>query len=56
MPFKVVKTKDGYRLYNLDKKQYAKKTFKTRQAAINMKNNYMRYDARKNKGKNKTLI
>jgi hypothetical protein len=51
MPFRVDKTKDGYRLYNLEKKQYAKRTFKTRQAAINMKNNYMRYDARKKKKK-----
>ena len=49
MPFRVDKTKDGYKLYNLDKKRYAKKTFKTRQSAVNMKNTYMKYDKRKNK-------
>ena len=47
MPFKVVKVKEGYKLYNLDKKKYAKKTFKSRQSAVNMKNAYMKYDKRK---------
>jgi hypothetical protein len=49
MPFKVTKVKDGYKLYNLDKKQYAKRTFKTRQAAVNMKKTYMNYDKKKKK-------
>ena len=49
MPFKVTKVKDGYKLYNLDKKQYAKRTFKTRQAAYNMKRTYMNYDKKKKK-------
>jgi hypothetical protein len=46
MPFKIVAVKDGYKLYNLEKKQYAKRTFKTKAAAINMKRTYMRYDKR----------
>lgn len=49
MPFRVDKVKGGYKLYNLDKKRYAKRTFKTRQAAINMKKTYMNYDKVKNK-------
>ena len=48
MPFKVTGNKnDGYRLYNLDKKTYAKRTFKTREAANNMKRTYMNYDKKK---------
>ena len=47
MPFRVEKTDKGYRLYNLDKKTYAKRTFKTRQAAVNMKKTYMNYDKKK---------
>jgi hypothetical protein len=49
MPFRVEKTDKGYRLYNLEKKTYAKRTFKTRQAAVNMKNTYMKYDKTKKK-------
>ena len=56
MPFRIDKKPSGYKLYNLDKKRYAKPTFKTRQAAVNMKKTYMKYDARmqstpKGKGK-----
>ena len=47
MPFRVDKTDKGYRLYNLEKKTYAKRTFKTRQAAVNMKKTYMNYDKKK---------
>jgi hypothetical protein len=47
MPFRIDKVKDGYRLYNLDKKTYAKRTFKTRKAALNMKKTYMNYDKKK---------
>jgi len=47
MPFKVVKVGTKYKLYNLDKKQYAKKTFNSREAANNMKRTYMSYDKRK---------
>jgi hypothetical protein len=49
MPFQVKKVKNGYRLYNLDKKQFTKKTFKTRESANNMKRNYMNYDKTKKK-------
>ena len=44
MPFRVDKVKEGYKLYNLEKKQYAKRTFKTKASAINMRRTYMRYD------------
>jgi len=50
MPFKTVKTKSGnYKLYNLDKKKYAKPTFKTKESANNMKAVYMKYDSTKKK-------
>jgi hypothetical protein len=49
MPFRIDKTDKGYRLYNLEKKTYAKRTFKTRQAAVNMKKTYMNYDKTKKK-------
>ena len=55
MPFKVTgNKKDGYRLYNLDKKTYAKRTFKTREAANNMKRTYMEYDKKKSTKKKKS--
>ena len=55
MPFKVTGNKnDGYRLYNLDKKTYAKRTFKTREAANNMKRTYMSYDKKKTSKENKS--
>ena len=55
MPFKVTGNKnDGYRLYNLDKKTYAKRTFKTREAANNMKRTYMNYDKKKATKKKKS--
>ena len=55
MPFKITGNKnDGYRLYNLDKKTYAKRTFKTREAANNMKRTYMSYDKKKATKKKKS--
>ena len=52
MPFRIDKTKNGkYKLYNLDKKRYAKREFNSRSAAQNMKKTYMNYDARKGKSK-----
>ena len=55
MPFKVTgNKKDGYRLYNLDKKTYAKRTFKSREAAENMKRSYMQYDKKKATKKKKS--
>jgi hypothetical protein len=54
MPFSVRGNKnDGYRLYNLDKKSFAKRTFKTREAAENMKKTYMKYDSRMKKSTKK---
>ena len=47
MPFRIDKVKNGYKLYNLEKKRYAKATFKTKLAATNQKNNWMRYDAQR---------
>ena len=50
MPWKVVKVNNTegirYKLYNLDKKTYVNKTFKTRQAAVNTRRNYERYYTR----------
>jgi len=48
MPFTIKgNKKDGFRLYNTDKKEFAKRTFKTREAAENMKRTYMKYDKKK---------
>ncbi len=48
MPFSIRgNKKDGFRLYNLEKKTLAKRTFKTREAAENMKKVYMSYDKKK---------
>ena len=47
MPWKVKKVDDKYKLYNLDKKTYVNKTFKTRQAAVNAKKNYENYYKKK---------
>ena len=53
MPFKIVKQEDKFRLYNLEKKQYTKRSFKSRQAATNMKNVYMSYDKKKKQSNKK---
>ena len=48
MPFKVTgNKKDGFRLYNTDKKEFAKRMFKTREAAENMRATYMKNDKKK---------
>ena len=49
MPFRIDKTTEGFKLYNLHKKEYAKSTFKSKQSAVNQGKNWMRY--RKEKGK-----
>ena len=55
MPFSVRgNKKDGFRLYNTDKKEFAKRIFKTREAAENMKKTYMAYDNKKSKRKKKS--
>ncbi len=52
MPFTIRgNKKDGYRLFNTDKKEFAKRTFKTREAAENMKRSYMKYDSVKQRKK-----
>ena len=44
MPYKIVKQGEKYRLYNLQKKTFAKKNFNSHVAASNTRNVYMRYD------------
>lgn len=44
MPYKVKKQKDGsFKLWNLDKKEYANKSFKTKESAEKMGVVWMRY-------------
>lgn len=43
MPYRIDKTKDGYKLWNLKKKSYVNKIYKTKQTAINSGKNFMRY-------------
>ena len=47
MPFKIVKEKDGYRLFNLHKDAYAKPIFKTRKTAISAGSNFINYRERR---------
>tara|TARA_Y100000401_G_scaffold116643_1_gene122943 strand:- start:1995 stop:2141 length:147 start_codon:yes stop_codon:yes gene_type:complete len=44
MPFRIDKVRDGYRIYNLDKKKYTKPTFKTKKSALNMKKVWINFD------------
>lgn len=54
MPFTIKGSKTkGFRLYNTDKKEFAKRTFKSREAAENMKKTYMKYDKKKKVPKKK---
>ena len=53
MPFRIHKVDDKFKLYNLEKKQYTKRSFNTRQAANNMKKVYMSYDKKKTTPKKK---
>ena len=46
MPFRIDKVKNGYRIYNLDKKRYTNPTFKTKQSALNQKRNWLNYEKR----------
>lgn len=44
MPYQVKKQKDGtYKLWNLHKKEYANKTFKTKESALSMGETWMKY-------------
>lgn len=48
MPWKVVKKKDqDYRLYNLDKKTFVRKKFKSRKTALSARKNYENYYKKK---------
>lgn len=43
MPYKVEKKNNVYKLFNLSKKEYVKKDFKTKESAISAGKNYMRF-------------
>ena len=43
MPYKVEKKDNVYKLFNLTKKEYVNKNFKTRESAIKSGFNYMKY-------------
>ena len=43
MPYKVEKKDNVYKLFNLTKKEYVKKDFKTKESAISAGKNYMRF-------------
>lgn len=43
MPYEVKKVDQGYKLWNISKKEYVNKTFRTRDTAISTGKNYMRY-------------
>ena len=43
MPFEIRKEGDKYKLYNLHKKIYVKKTFNSKETAISAGINYMKY-------------
>ena len=43
MPYEIRQVGNKWRLYNLHKKKYAKKSFNSKQAAINSAKVYMKY-------------
>ena len=43
MPYRIIKKDNVYKLFNLTKKEYVNKNFKTRESAIKSGFNYMRY-------------
>jgi len=43
MPYRIDKKDNVYKLFNLTKKEYVKKDFKTKETAISAGKNYMRY-------------
>ena len=47
MPFRIVKKKNNFKLYNLEKKRFVKRTFKTKESATKMKKVYLNYDKKK---------
>ena len=48
MPFRIEKAGDKFKLFNLTKKEYAKKEFKSREGAIGFAKNAIRYREKKN--------
>ena len=48
MPFRIEKVGDKFKLFNLTKKEYAKKEFKSREGAIGFAKNAIRYREKKN--------
>jgi hypothetical protein len=47
MPFQIKKVGDKYKLWRIKQKSYVKKTFNTKQSAINAGKAYMRYRGEK---------
>ncbi len=47
MPFKIIKVKDKWKLYNIHKKVDVKKSFNSRETAISAGKAYMRYRGEK---------
>lgn len=43
MPYKIIKKDDKFKLYNLTKKEFVNKNFKTKESAVSAGKNYMRY-------------
>ena len=49
MPFEIRKKGDKYRLYNLEKRRYAKATFNSRESAKRQASNWMRRERYRSK-------
>ena len=43
MPFEIRRTPEGFRLYNLHKREFAKPVYKTKKSAARAGLNFMRY-------------
>ncbi len=51
MPFKIIPAKDGFNLYNTDKKRKVDVNYKTKTSAKNAAKNFMKYEKRFGKKK-----
>lgn len=47
MPYQIKKVGSKYKLFNLFKKEFVRKAFKSRESAISAGKNYMRYSGEK---------
>jgi len=47
MPYRIDKKDNVYKLFNLTKKEYVKKDFRSKETAISAGKNYMRYSGEK---------